>query len=51
MHLTRTAALRAGEPLSAITARLPARLGVAARLLPMSDQPVRTRVLTTDGCA
>jgi LPPG:FO 2-phospho-L-lactate transferase len=47
-HLTRTAALRAGEPLSAVTARLAATLGVGARLLPMSDQPVRTLVQTTE---
>jgi LPPG:FO 2-phospho-L-lactate transferase len=47
-HLTRTAALRAGEPLSAVTARLAATLGVTARLLPMSDQPVRTLVQTTE---
>jgi LPPG:FO 2-phospho-L-lactate transferase len=48
IHLTRTAALRAGTPLSAVTARLAAQLGVAARLLPMSDQPVRTMVQTTE---
>jgi len=48
VHLTRTAALRAGEPLSAITARTAARLGVSARILPMSDQPVRTVVRTTE---
>jgi LPPG:FO 2-phospho-L-lactate transferase len=47
-HLTRTAALRAGEPLSGVTARLAATLGVTARLLPMSDQPVRTLVQTTE---
>jgi len=47
-HLARTAALRAGEPLSEVTARLAAQLGVAARLLPMSDEPVRTRVRTTE---
>jgi LPPG:FO 2-phospho-L-lactate transferase len=47
-HLARTAALRAGEPLSGVTARLAAQLGVAARLLPMSDEPVRTRVRTTE---
>jgi LPPG:FO 2-phospho-L-lactate transferase len=47
-HLARTAALRAGEPLSVVTARLAATLGVAARLLPMSDQPVRTLVQTTE---
>jgi len=49
VHLTRTAALRAGESLSAITARLTAAFGVASRVLPMSDQPVRTRVVTTEG--
>ena len=47
-HLARTAALRAGEPLSGVTARLAVQLGVAARLLPMSDEPVRTRVRTTE---
>jgi LPPG:FO 2-phospho-L-lactate transferase len=47
-HLTRTAALRAGEPLSAVTTRLAATLGVTARLLPMSDEPVRTLVQTTE---
>ena len=46
-HLTRTAVLRAGEPLSAVTARLAASLGVAACILPMSDEPVRTMVQTT----
>jgi LPPG:FO 2-phospho-L-lactate transferase len=48
VHLTRTAALRAGEPLSTVTARLGGRLGVTARILPMSDQPVRTIVQTTE---
>ncbi len=47
-HLARTAALRAGESLSAVTARLAGQLGVTARLLPMSDQPVRTFVQTTE---
>jgi LPPG:FO 2-phospho-L-lactate transferase len=46
-HLVRTQALRAGEPLSAVTAHLARRLGVTARILPMSDQPVRTIVQTT----
>jgi LPPG:FO 2-phospho-L-lactate transferase len=47
-HLWRTAALRAGEPLSTVTARLARQLGVAARILPMSDEPVRTIVQTTE---
>jgi LPPG:FO 2-phospho-L-lactate transferase len=49
VHLTRTAALRAGAPLSAVTARLAADLGVPARLLPMSDAPVRTIITTREG--
>lgn len=49
VHLTRTAALRAGTSLSAITARLASAFGVGARLLPMSDQPVRTIVTTREG--
>jgi LPPG:FO 2-phospho-L-lactate transferase len=48
-HLVRTRALRAGRPLSAITAEIARTLGVASRILPMSDEPVRTRVETSDG--
>jgi len=48
-HLTRTSALRAGDTLTAVTARLAARVGVRARILPMSDAPVRTSVTTTEG--
>ena len=48
-HLWRTRALREGAALSAVTAALAARLGVAVRILPMSDAPVRTRVRTPDG--
>ena len=48
-HLTRTRRLREGESLSAITAHLARRLGVAACILPMSDDPVRTRLRTADG--
>ncbi len=48
-HLYRTRALRDGRPLSAVTAELCRRLSVAARILPMSDEPVRTRVRTPDG--
>ena len=49
VHVERTRRLRAGETLSAITADLCARLGVAPRVLPMSDDPVRTRVRTDEG--
>lgn len=48
-HLVRTQALRAGTPLSAVTAELARRLGVRARILPMSDAPVRTRLRTPAG--
>ena len=48
-HLTRTRALRDGQPLSAVTARLAADLGVTARILPMSDEPVRTMIRTPSG--
>lgn len=48
-HLHRTRALARGRPLSAVTAEIAGRLGVPARLLPMSDDPVRTRLLTADG--
>jgi LPPG:FO 2-phospho-L-lactate transferase len=46
--LERTLALREGESLSSITARLVERFGVGIRLLPMTDDPVATRVLVAD---
>ena len=49
VHVERTRRLRAGETLSAITADLCRRLGVGPRVLPMSDDPVRTRVRTRRG--
>jgi LPPG:FO 2-phospho-L-lactate transferase len=48
-HVERTRRLRTGERLSAITDDFRRRLGISARLLPMSDDPVRTRVLTEEG--
>jgi LPPG:FO 2-phospho-L-lactate transferase len=48
-HVERTRRLRAGETLSAITDDFRSRFGIAARLLPMSDNPVRTRLQTADG--
>jgi LPPG:FO 2-phospho-L-lactate transferase len=48
-HVERTRRLRAGESLSAITDDFRRRLGISARLLPMSDDPVRTRLLTEEG--
>lgn len=41
-HLERTRLLAAGRSLSDVTQHLCTQLGVAIRLLPMSDQPVRT---------
>ncbi len=49
LHLVRSERLRAGEPLSAVTADLAQRFGLAARLLPASDDPVRTRIVTRGG--
>jgi LPPG:FO 2-phospho-L-lactate transferase len=48
-HLTRTRALREGQPLSRVTARIVADLGVGARIIPMSDDPVRTMIQTPGG--
>ena len=48
-HVERTRRLAAGESLSAIMDDLRRRLGVRARLVPMSDQPVRTVVQTPQG--
>jgi LPPG:FO 2-phospho-L-lactate transferase len=49
LHLVRTEALRAGEPLSAVTARLAEALGVATRLLPATDNRLRTWLETPAG--
>ena len=48
-HIERTRRLGAGEPLSMITADLCRRLGIAAEVLPMSDDRVRTRLATDRG--
>ena len=49
MHVERTRRLAAGEPLSTVCEDMCARLGVRARVVPMSDQPVRTVVHTDAG--
>ena len=49
LHLVRTAALRAGEPLSSITARVAERLGLAVRLRPATDDRLRTWIDTDAG--
>jgi LPPG:FO 2-phospho-L-lactate transferase len=48
-HVERTRRLAAGDSASEITDDFRSRLGITARLLPMSDDPVRTRLRTTDG--
>src|ERR1700687_1384899 len=48
-HVERTRRLKAGEALSAISDDFRRPLGIAARLLPMSDDPVRTRLHTPEG--
>jgi LPPG:FO 2-phospho-L-lactate transferase len=49
LHVERTRRLRAGETLSRITTDVCRRLAIAQRVLPMSDDPVRTRVRSDDG--
>jgi LPPG:FO 2-phospho-L-lactate transferase len=49
VHLVRTQARQAGHPLSAVTARLVAALGVEATLLPATDEPLRTWLDTPNG--
>jgi LPPG:FO 2-phospho-L-lactate transferase len=48
-HLYRTGRLAEGVSLSAVTAEIARAWGVAVRLLPMSDDSVRTRVVLRDG--
>ncbi len=48
-HVERTRRLAAGESLSAVTENFRRRLGIAARILPMSDGRVRTRLRTDQG--
>ena len=49
LHLVRARLLREGVPLSEATQRLVGELGVAVRLLPASDDPVRTFLATPEG--
>ncbi|MGH2636407.1 MAG: 2-phospho-L-lactate transferase [Actinomycetota bacterium] len=49
-HLFRTSLLGSGATLSEATERIAARFGVPARLMPMSDDPVPTRItVVADG--
>jgi len=49
VHLVRTQALSAGEPLSRVTAMLAASLGVETPLLPATDDRLRTWIATAAG--
>jgi LPPG:FO 2-phospho-L-lactate transferase len=49
LHIRRTELLRAGHTLSEITEQIRQAFGVRVRLLPMSDQPVPTHILTPAG--
>jgi LPPG:FO 2-phospho-L-lactate transferase len=49
LHLARAEALRRGEPLSAVTARLARALGIEARILPATDERLRTWISTEEG--
>jgi len=49
LHLVRAAALRRGEPLSSATRALVDEAGLEAALLPATDDPVGTRVVTPAG--
>ena len=48
-HILRTAALRAGTPLSEITGQMARNLDIVADLIPMTDDRVATLIDTPDG--
>lgn len=49
VHVERTHRLRSGQSLTEVTAWLARAFGLATALLPMTDEPVATRVLTAEG--
>jgi LPPG:FO 2-phospho-L-lactate transferase len=49
LHLVRTRALRRGEPLSVVTARLAESVGLETRLIPATDDRLRTWITTPAG--
>jgi LPPG:FO 2-phospho-L-lactate transferase len=49
LHIERTRRLKAGETLSAVTSDLCRRLGIRSEVVPMTDDRVRTRLLTEQG--
>ena len=48
-HIFRSEKLREGRSPTDVAAALASALGVPSRVLPMADEPVRTRVRTTEG--
>jgi LPPG:FO 2-phospho-L-lactate transferase len=48
-HIHRSVRLRHGWPLSAVTDEIRRALGVVPRILPMTDQPAATRIVTEEG--
>jgi LPPG:FO 2-phospho-L-lactate transferase len=49
LHLVRTEALRSGEPLSAVTAKIARAVGLEPALLPATDDRLRTWIQTPAG--
>src|SRR5262249_21413533 len=49
MHVSRSQWLQRGETLTAFARHVGQRMGIRAHILPMSDDPVRTLVDTTEG--
>lgn len=49
LHVERTRRLAGGETLTDIVADVARRFGICSRIMPMSDDPVRTIVRTADG--
>jgi LPPG:FO 2-phospho-L-lactate transferase len=49
LHVERSWRLRAGESLSAVTARITRAFAIAAQIIPASDQDLRTVIVTDEG--
>lgn len=49
LHVERTRRLREGETLTSVTRHFVERFDLGAEILPMSDDPVATRVITDEG--
>lgn len=49
LHVERTRRLRAGEKISTIASAISRSFGISSRIVPMTDDRVRTRVITPNG--